>query len=81
MLHTDVCADCGEMLQSCVCEWLPHDVDDYVADICGGDFNVAPLDEDDLPPDNEDPIGFYGEGYFNHMRGGGYEDMDPNEVW
>jgi hypothetical protein len=30
----------------------------------------------DPPPENEDPIGFYGEGFFNYMRNTGYDPMD-----
>lgn len=51
----EVCLDCGEMIEFCICEWLPHPGDDYAADICGGDFDVAPLEEDYLHAYEEDP--------------------------
>ena len=49
----DRCDDCGEMIGACICEYLPHEGYDYAADICGGDFDLAPLEEvhleDEIP--------------------------------
>ena len=62
--QVEICGDCGEMLDFCVCEYLPRD----------WDLDAEEL-EDPIP--NEDPIGFYGEGFFDYMREDpGYGPMD-----
>jgi len=52
----ETCHDCGEMVEFCICEYLPHEGDDYAADICGGDELVAPHWEEDPEPHLEGEI-------------------------